>query len=136
MTPEETIAWHKRNDEQIEEDSRSQCEMYAKYDPVDYFTYQEPDFEKFPHEELYIDQAPYHTQYGDRTFFGCLLELGLKRKESWLIKQIQEHNDPNNSPTYSPEYIAKMIRCNPHLHNIIKTDLLKNLEIYTGYKGY
>lgn len=42
--------------------------------------------------------------------------------EQWMINQIIKGSE------YSKEDLIKMIERNPHLHNVIKTNLLENLN--------
>ncbi|MCK9415686.1 hypothetical protein M0Q97_03385 [Candidatus Dojkabacteria bacterium] len=76
--------------------------------------------------ELYVDQAPYNSTYGDRNFFSTYLELGLKRIDNFFSTEIQLGSESK----YTKDELTKMIRRNPHLHNLIKENLLDNLEKY------
>ena len=58
----------------------------------------------------------------DRRITSFLLPYGIKIIDSWFSKQIQSESK------YSKEELKNMIRRNPHLHNVIKTDLLSNLK--------
>lgn len=77
--------------------------------------------------ELYVDQAPYVSRYGDRKFSSVYLELGLKRMDKFFSTEIQLGSDSK----YTKDELSKMIRRNPHLHNLIKENLLENLENYS-----
>lgn len=82
-------------------------------------------------DEIYRDMSPVYCDFFDRSFFSTYLKLGIQRLDSWMSKQIQMKDSK-----YPPEVLAKMIRCNYHLHNVIKTDLLNNLKNYSGYDGF
>lgn len=88
--------------------------------------------ENLKDHEIYKDMAPQYSKWFDRTFFASYLELGIIWQVRWIAEQIMLKDQSK----YSPETIAKMIRCNYHLHNAIKTDLLNNLKIYSGFDGY
>lgn len=71
--------------------------------------------------DMYVDQSPNHSKFYDREFSAIYLETGLRRMESWMCHQII------NGSKYTKDELTKMIRRNPHLHNMIKTNLLDNL---------
>ena len=71
--------------------------------------------------DIYIDQMPYHSFFADRHFSSTWLEYGLKCLEGWMIHHIC------NESEYTVEELEYMIKRNPHLHNVIKTNLLYNL---------
>lgn len=102
---------------EIREESRINIEYYATKYKSSIYKEQYPQKGEDP-DKWYIDQSPK---------FGCVhsfyLPYGLKRMESWYIDQIL-----NKYPTYTKEQMELLIKCNPHLHNIIKTNLLNNLE--------
>lgn len=74
-------------------------------------------------EEYYYDQARRLLNKPGLQIFSAYLPLGISRMESWLGKQIRDENSK-----YTKKEIEKMIRRNPHLHNVIKTNLLDNLN--------
>lgn len=53
------------------------------------------------------------------------LELGIKRMCSWMAREIQKGEAKSK---YTKEQMEYMIKNNPHIHNIIKTNFLENLE--------
>lgn len=75
-------------------------------------------------EEFYVDQAPINSRCFDRTFFSAYTPHGIRNLDSWMIKQITHESK------YDKETLEKMIKCNYHLHNIIKTNLIDNLRNY------
>jgi hypothetical protein len=85
---------------------------------------------------IYYDCAAEYTRFFDRNFFSAYTPHGIKEFDGWLGKQIQSHRGWGSPPRYTPEEIAKMIRLLPHLHPVIKSNLLHNLKNYTGYKGW
>ena len=103
--------------EKIREESRIDIEYYATiYKPSIYK-------EQYPQkgedsDYWYLDQSP---KYG--IVSSIFTPWGIKQMASWYISQIQK-----GYPTYTKEQMKLFIKCNPHLHNIIKTDLLNNLE--------
>lgn len=103
--------------EEIREETRIDVEYYAtKYSPSIYKEQYPKKGEKS--EKWYLDQSP---KYG--IVSSAFTPWGIKQMASWYIDQIQL-----GYPTYTKEQMVNFIKCNPHLHNIIKTDLLNNLE--------
>lgn len=82
-------------------------------------------------DDIYRDMAPEYTRIFDRTIFACYLFIGIQRLDTWMAHQIQMRE----KCPYRPHILAKMIMCNYHLHNVIKTNLLENLRTYSGYDG-
>lgn len=88
--------------------------------------YPEPIYKKeYPNkdidiDEYYIDQTMVNIYYADRHFFGAYTPWGIKGIESWFTKQILSGKNKKK--------LSYMIRRNPHLHNVIKTNLLENLK--------
>jgi hypothetical protein len=79
----------------------------------------------------YVDQAGVNRAYfGDRCVSSVYLPLGLKRIESWFIREILRWNNHNyiKKDGYTKEELTKFIKGNIHLHNVIKTNLLYNLN--------
>ena len=79
-------------------------------------------------QNIYVDQSPYYNKIYDATISSVLLPVGLKRLESWMSYQIQKGSE------YTFEQLHKMILVNPHLHNVIKTNLIDNLKAYHNIK--
>ena len=94
------------------------CVMYLKY--KDTFT---PEYPKsLDVEEYYIDQAMYNVNAYGRRITSFYTPFGIKQIDSWLSKQIR------NESKYSKIELEQLIKRNPHLHNVIKTNLLDNLK--------
>ena len=72
-------------------------------------------------EMYYYDQAPTSSHYWDRKIQSFYTQYGISLMDSHFGRMIREE-------LLEPEIIEKMIRRNPHLHNVIKTNLLSNLE--------
>lgn len=81
-----------------------------------------------------VDQAPSRAQYFDRHFLSFLTPHGIRELDSWFGRQIRSLEPrPGTVATesgVSPGELKDMILANPHLHDVIKTDLLHNLENY------
>lgn len=75
---------------------------------------------------MYYDQSPYNSNYGERTFSSAYLPYGIKRFDSFFSNEIRL----GNKSKYTKIELKKMIRRNPHLHNLIKENLLDNLKKY------
>ena len=75
-----------------------------------------------PIDDFYFDQAPYYNSFYNRTISSVFLKLGLQRMEYWMFKQITGNSE------YTKDELDEMIKRNPHLHNVIKTNLLDNLN--------
>jgi len=75
-------------------------------------------------EEYYFDQSRKCIYIGDRKITDWYLPYGIKIIESWFVKQIISERCE-----FSKKELTKLIRKNPHLHNVIKTNLLSNLEL-------
>lgn len=112
--------------EEIREETRVDVEYFVKIYSPDIYKEEYPivpkgisnkDYKK-EIDMWYIDQSP---QYG--VVSSTFTPWGIKRMESWYIDQIQK-----GYPSYTKEQMELLIKCNPHLHNIIKTNLLNNLE--------
>lgn len=77
-------------------------------------------------DTYYVDQAGTHSIYGDRALTSFFTWYGIKQMDSWYAKQIRLESDSK----YTKEQLEGFIKTNPHLHNIIKTNLLLNLRTY------
>jgi hypothetical protein len=53
------------------------------------------------------------------------LELGIRRMDAWMSREIRKGEKKSK---YTKEQMEHMIKHNPHVHNIIKTNLLENLN--------
>jgi hypothetical protein len=74
-------------------------------------------------EYYYRDQAINISRYGYVGIMNTYLEYGIKQIDKWFSEQIR-----NENCKFSKEELTNMIKKNPHLHNVIKTNLLENLE--------
>lgn len=117
--------------EQIREDYKIDWvqTILARDNPDEYSDWYFPDtyLEIYPKnqsdmEDIYIDQAPRLSQIYHLNINSFNTEVGIKRMESWMTYQIQNKSD------YSNDDLEYMIRRNPHIHNIIKTNLISNLK--------
>ena len=72
-------------------------------------------------DKIYVDQATENSYYGDRHFFAAYTPVGIKKLDSNYIKAIQEGK-------VDSDFLTKQIRKNPHLHPLIKENLLYNLK--------
>lgn len=81
-------------------------------------------------DNYYVDQAGVQSTYvADRSISNIYLPLGLKRIESWYIREIQRWNSSYLlRGGYHKEELIDFIKGNPHLHNVIKTNLIHNLK--------
>ena len=73
------------------------------------------------HSAYYFDNSPRITKAYDREISSFYTQRGILQLDEWFSTQIR-------SKSYDYELMTKMIRRNPHLHNIIKTNLLNNLN--------
>lgn len=78
-------------------------------------------------DDIYIDQSYIYKKYNHVSFSSKFTPFGIKILESWMSNEIRAEKSK-----YSYEELKKMIRINPHIHNIIKTNLLRNLELSSG----
>ena len=102
-----------------------ECEMYGREYP-DTFKKKYPKIEKENTEEMeiaYCDHAVKNLKVGDRRISSFYTPYGISGIDGWFAKQIR-----NGQDRYTKENMVRMIRRNPHLSNIIKTNLLDNLE--------
>ena len=120
LRQERLEAWEKGQADRDREERLHQ-EYYAKRYP-DTFKVEYPDRE-VDMDTYYRDQAPQNSgAYGFR-ISSVYLPYGISKMDHWYAKQIH-----GGLPDHTPEQLEKMIRCNPHLHNVIKTNLLENLH--------
>lgn len=95
-------------------DTESECLFYFNENYPDTFKKQYPTDDI---GDYYVDQSPNIGMYVSSIFTS----YGIKIIDSWFSRQII------NGCKYSKKQLEKMIKVNPHLHNIIKTNLLDNL---------
>ena len=105
---------------QIERDKETELECLIYLDYPDTFKRTYPKTKDI--EYYFTDQSGSIIDIYDRRITSFLLPYGIKIIDSWFSKQIQ------SECKYSKEELKNMIRRNPHLHNVIKTDLLSNLK--------
>jgi len=76
-------------------------------------------------QDYYYDHAPRRTDLryiGGPMISSIVLPYGLQLMEGWMIRQII------HGSKFTKKELAKMIKHNLHLHNVIKTNLLINLK--------
>ena len=95
-----------------------ECEIYLDY-PDTY----KPRYPKKNEniEKFYIDQSGKSVLISDRRISSNYTWWGIHQMDTWFADQIRLENPDK-------EKLDKMIRRNPHLHNVIKTNLLRNLK--------
>ncbi len=75
-------------------------------------------------DAVYRDQAPYRTGWGYYSFFACYTPEGIRMRESGYIRRILDFNGGKKERLA----LANEIRRDPHLHQVIKRDLIANLR--------
>lgn len=85
---------------------------------------------EYPKVGVDIIEAYYHDCSPRKGAFimSFFSRFGIQKIDAWFSKEIQMEEESK----HSPEELEKMIRRNPHLHNVIKTNLLENLHRYVG----
>lgn len=81
-----------------------------------------PEYPKreVPLERYYVDQVVVGPdQVGDRWFMSAYTQWGIHVMDSMFIKVIR-------SGRYTLDQVEAMVLCNPHLHGVIKTNLIEN----------
>ena len=122
----EKVNWEKEIEKetqrQTERDKESEleCLMYVKLNYPDTFKRTYPKSKDI--ENYYWDRAGRIVEIYDRRITSFLTQYGVQIIDTWFPKQIQ------GDSKYSKEELKNMIRRNPHLHNVIKTNLLSNLR--------
>ncbi len=116
---------------QTEIEKRESNDKSTEYDCLKYLDLQDTFKEEYLKkgesiEDYQLDQAPYRNVIGERTFSSFFTWYGIKIIDGWFARQI------SNESKFSTEQLKEMIRKNPHLHNIIKTNLLENLNSIHG----
>jgi hypothetical protein len=76
-------------------------------------------------DAVYVDQAPHHTGCRGYNFFACYTPEGIRRLDGEFCQRILAYKGGKR------EYrrIRWAILSNPHLHSVIKQNLLYNLEM-------
>jgi hypothetical protein len=102
-----------------------ECEMYGREYP-DTFKKKYPRITKKNSREMeiaYCDHSVKNLKVGNRLITSFYTPYGISGVDGWFSKQIKA-----GPGRYTKENMVRMIRRNPHLSNIIKTNLLDNLE--------
>jgi hypothetical protein len=105
--------WEKR-DEERENDTYLECKYHLTL-PIRYK--KQISKKGIDIQDYYRDQNPNRGSLVSSWY----LPYGLKKFDSFFCKMITERKLPYDQ-------IKNMILRNPHLHNVIKTNLLENLE--------
>lgn len=108
--------------DEILDEYRYDCEQGLEYE-LDVKFVEEHPTKNIDWNDIYRDQSIHQSVFGDRVFTSFHLKVGLKRIEGFFTREIR-----CEECKYSKEDLTKMIENNPHLHNIIKTNLLVNLN--------
>ena len=83
-------------------------------------------------QAFYCDQATKTSQCADKYFFSAFTPSGIQLIDRWYILRIQELKKPNARFKYTAPELEEMILKNPHLHPVIKSNLVENLKNYAG----
>lgn len=81
--------------------------------------------------DFYIDFAPHSTIVYDRRIDSIYTPEGIKILDSWYCNRIREFKSKNRRFDFTKRQLKKMITCNRHLHDVIKLNLLLNLENFS-----
>jgi hypothetical protein len=112
-------------DEIIDMEHSLECEMYGREYP-DTFKKKYPKISNKHTEEMelaYCDHSVKNLKVGNRLITSFYTPYGISGIDGWFARQIKD-----GPGRYTKEDMMRMIRRNPHLSNIIKTNLLDNLE--------
>ncbi len=110
----------KDRDLRIDKDTEFDCVWYMKENYPDTFKMEYPK-DNEDATDYYIDQSMRNVVIADRRIISTFTPYGISGIDEWFSKQIR------NDSKFSKEELEQMIKRNPHLHNIIKTNLLSNL---------
>ena len=110
-------------EEIIDMEHSLECEMYGKEYPDTFKSVYPQDLSSEELDEAYLDHSVRNLRVGDRNISSFYTEFGIRGIDGWLSKQIK-----NGPGRYNKNEMKRMIRRNPHLSNLIKTNLLDNLE--------
>lgn len=72
----------------------------------------------------YYDQAASRVQIHDRVIASAWLPYGIQGMDSWYTNQILMGEESK----YTPKQLENFIISNPHIHDVIKTNLIENLR--------
>jgi hypothetical protein len=113
------------NEDERDKETRIECEIYSKENKSKFKSRKIKKGEDA--EDHYFDHSARNVRIGERSISSFYTPYGIKGIDSWLSKQIK-FGDPH--PLYTRDEIANLIKRNPHLSDVIKTNLLSNLESY------
>ena len=116
-------------EEERDRETRIECEIYSNENKSKFKPRKIKKGEDA--EDHYFDHSARNVRVGERTISSFYTPYGIKIIDSWLSKQIKFGNP---HPLYTKEEIGNLIKRNPHLSDVIKTNLLSNLESYYNYK--
>lgn len=113
-----------------EEARQKQKDFEHRMDFLMYIDYPDTFKEEYPDKEkdsdyFYVDQAPTLMDlrnYNGPRITSFFTPYGISGLDGWISKQIQGESE------FTKDQLIRMIRRNPHLHNIIKTNLLSNIK--------
>ena len=111
-------------------DEQHEYDFTMYRDCPDTFKEELPNFENDDPCWFYTDQAVNRLDLqsiNGPTITSFLTEYGIRELDSWMCKQIK------GSSKFTKDELTRLIRRNPHLHNIIKTNLLINLKNARNY---
>jgi len=74
-------------------------------------------------DDVYRDMSGWNGGYVGSIY----LKRGIKRMDAWMGREIIKGEVKSK---YSKEQMEYMIKYNPHVHSIIKTNLLSNLKTF------
>lgn len=77
-------------------------------------------------DRAYLDVSPQASYYEDRCISSVYTPWGIKEMDSWFGKQIRKL--ANNDCEFTSKQLKKMILCHAHLHELIKWNLIINLN--------
>jgi len=112
-------------EDERDKETRIECEIYSKENKSNFRTRKLRKGEDA--EDHYFDHSARNVRIGERSISSFYTPYGIKIIDSWLSRQIKFGNP---HPLYTKDGIANLIKRNPHLSNVIKTNLLSNLESY------
>ena len=112
-------------EDERDKETRIECEIYSKENKSNFRTRKLRKGEDA--EDHYFDHSARNVRIGERSISSFYTPYGIKIIDSGLSRQIKFGNP---QPRYTKDEIANLIKRNPHLSNVIKTNLLSNLESY------
>ena len=73
---------------------------------------------------IYVDQAPSHNRFGYASFFTCYTPHGIHAIDNEFIRRIVHFRGTRKQR----QALRNEIIHNPHLHGVIKRNLLETLD--------